>query len=184
MTMTLEKPEALELLNFWFEAGPSKWFAGGEKFDDKCRKFEALWESGAAGGHDDWPRTASGALALIILLDQIPRNIFRGDAKQFSTDQKAVMLARYALDHSYDRAVMAPARAFFYMPFMHSEDLEDQRLCCDLFRQSDMKENYHYALVHMDPIARFGRFPHRNKLLGRETTPEEQNYMDTGGFSV
>lgn len=184
MTDTLEKPGALKLLEFWYDAGPSKWFAGGEKFDDKCRQYEALWERGAAGELDDWAQTASGTLALIILLDQIPRNIFRGDAKQFSTDAKAVRLSRYALEQRFDRAVMAPARAFFYMPFMHSEDLEDQRLCCDLFRQSDMKENYHYALVHMDPIARFGRFPHRNKLLGRDTTPEEKRYMETGGFGT
>ncbi|MAP94989.1 MAG: hypothetical protein CMK07_08575 [Ponticaulis sp.] len=179
-----EAPEALEILDFWFEAGPSKWFAGGAKFDDACRKYEPLWERARAGEFDDWNGAAAGNLALIILLDQIPRNIFRGEAKQFDTDAKAVDCARLAIERGYDKANMAPARAFFYMPFMHSEDLADQRLCCDLFRVSDMKENYHFALIHMDAIARFGRFPHRNKLLGRDTTEAEQAYLNSGGFGA
>ena len=184
MTETLENSDALKLLNFWYSAGPSKWFGGGEKFDERCRKYEELWYQGSQGALYHWPATAAGSLALIILLDQIPRNIFRGEAKQFSTDKKAVDLASSALELGYDKAVMAPARAFFYMPFMHSESLEDQQLCCDLFRQSDMKENYHYALIHMDAIARFGRFPHRNKMLGRQTTPDEQAYLESGGFGT
>ncbi|MAI91446.1 DUF924 family protein [Ponticaulis sp.] len=181
---TLEAPEALAILDFWLTAGPSKWFAGGAKFDEACKPYEALWERGAAGELDDWAQTSAGCLALIILLDQIPRNIFRGDAKQFSTDAKAIELTRFALQAGYDKACMSPVTAFLYMPLMHSEDLDDQRLCCDLFHQSDMKENYHFALIHMDAIARFGRFPHRNDMLGRETTPEEAEYLKSGGFGA
>ena len=184
MPPTAESAHALEFLEFWLKAGPSKWFTGGASFDDACRKYEVWRRKGRDGELDSWSQTVSGCLSLIILLDQIPRNIFRGDALQFETDALAIDYCRLAIERSYDICVMAPARAFFYMPLMHSESLADQQLCCDLFRQSDMKDNYHYALIHMDAIARFGRFPHRNKLLGRETTLEEETYLQTGGFGV
>ena len=184
MSAGREDQRALDLLAFWIDAGPPKWFAGGAKFDKVCEAYETLWEEGRDGGLASWPETVSGALALIILLDQIPRNIFRGDAKQFSTDDMAVDLALEAMGRGFDKAVMAPMRAFFYMPLMHAEDITLQRQCCDLFRTSDMKDNYHYALVHMDAISRFGRFPHRNEMLGRETTPEEQAYLNSGGFGA
>ena len=184
VTRKTEPSEAIELLSFWFEAGPSKWFAGGDKFDAACEQFSDLLKKGREGKLDDWADTAAGLLALIILLDQIPRNIQRGSDEQFASDERAVELAHMAIERGYDRAYMAPARAFFYMPFMHSEAIEDQRLCCDLFRQTDMKENYHYALIHMDAIARFGRFPHRNDMLGRDTTAEERAYLQSGGFGT
>ena len=184
MTNTHENADALNFLNFWLEAGPDKWFNGGAEFDEACRQFEALWQAASEGKHDHWADTASGMLALIILLDQIPRNLFRESEKQFSTDGKAITLARIALDRGYDRSQMMPLRNFFYLPFMHSEDLADQRLCCDLLRPLNSMQHYYYALVHMDAIARFGRFPHRNTILGRETTAEEQRYLDTGGFGA
>ena len=184
MTSGREDQRALDLLAFWMDAGPPKWFAGGAKFDRACEAYEALWEEGRDGALSTWSETVSGSLALIILLDQIPRNIFRGEAKQFSTDDMAVALSLDAMKAGFDKVVMAPMRAFFYMPLMHAEDIALQRQCCDLFRQSDMKDNYHYALVHMDAISRFGRFPHRNKILGRETTPEEQAYLESGGFGA
>lgn len=184
MTSTHETAEALDFLEFWLEAGPDKWFDGGAEFDEECRAYEPFWEAAAQGQYDHWADTASGMLALIILLDQIPRNLFRESAKQFSTDEKAIVLARTALDKGYDKSQMMPVRNFYYLPFMHSEDLADQRLCCDLLRPTGSMQNYYFALVHMDAIARFGRFPHRNAILNRETTAEEQRYLDTGGFGA
>lgn len=179
-----DNKDAIDFLDFWLSAGPSKWFSGGEAFDEKCRAYEALWEKGAAGELDSWADTASGMLSLIILLDQIPRNIFRGDAKQFSTDANALDFARVAIERGHDKTQMMPTRNFFYLPFMHSEDLADQQLCCDLLRPMNSREHYYFALVHMDAIARFGRFPHRNKMLGRETTEAEKAYMKSGGFGA
>lgn len=179
-----EQPDALKLLDFWISAGPEKWFNGGEAFDDACRAYEALWEAGRDGELDHWAETASGMLALLILLDQIPRNIFRGDAKQFSTDAKALGLAGLALDAGFDHSQMMPVKNFYYLPFMHSENLEDQLKCCDLLRPLDSMQHYYFALLHMDAIARFGRFPHRNAVLGRETTDAERAYLETGGFGA
>ncbi len=184
MSQCAEPEVALDFLNFWLSAGPSKWFGGGESFDEECRAYEALWEAARDGQHDDWAETASGMLSLIILLDQIPRNLFRGQAKQFSTDEKALGLTRTALELGFDKSQMMPVQNFFYLPLMHSEDLKDQQLCCDLIRPTGSREHYYFALVHMDAIARFGRFPHRNSVLGRETTPEEQAYLKTGGFGA
>lgn len=175
---------ALNFLDFWLSAGPSKWFNGGAAFDDKCRAYEGLWEEASKGAYDDWANSATGALSLIILLDQIPRNIFRDDAKQFSTDDKALEIARTALKKGFDRSQILPVRNFYYLPFMHSEDITDQRICCDKLRVLNDQNQYYWALVHMDAIARFGRFPHRNKILGRETTESEKEYLATGGFGA
>ena len=179
-----ENATALSFLNFWLTAGHEKWFGGGDAFDEECRVYEPLWERAREGQFDDWMETAAGALALIILLDQIPRNIFRGQARQFSTDTKALQLARTAINRGYDQTQAMPARNFFYLPLMHSEELSDQQACCDCLRPLGSKEHYYFALVHMDVIARFGRFPHRNEMLGRETTDAEQAYLNSGGFGA
>lgn len=181
----VEDSRALEFLDFWLSAGPSKWFSGGEKFDRACERFEPLWDEGARGTLDGWMSTAAGTLALLILLDQIPRNIFRGQAKQFSTDAKSLDVADRALDAGYDKTQLMPTRNFFYLPYMHSESLDHQLKCCDLLRGVDKGgEEYRFALIHMDAIARFGRFPHRNKVLQRESTDAERDYLRTGGFGA
>lgn len=179
-----ENPNALAFLNFWLSAGSDKWFNGGPKFDDDCRQYEKLWEEASSGQQDIWIETASGALSLIILLDQIPRNIFRNSPKQFSSDETARAHARTAIERGYDGTQLMPVRNFFYLPFMHSENLADQQFCCDLLRPLKSRENYYFALIHMDPIARFGRFPHRNEILGRESTENEKHYLATGGFGA
>lgn len=176
--------DASRFLEFWLEAGPSNWFSGGPAFDEACRENEGLWEAAAQGGHDDWMSTPEGALSLIILLDQIPRNIFRGMAKQFDSDEKALGLAKQALSLGYDRAFDMPVRNFFFLPLMHSETLADQQMCCDCLRPLNSRDHYYFALVHMDAIVRFGRFPHRNAMLGRETTDAERTYLETGGFGA
>ena len=175
----------LEVLDFWWQAGPSKWFAKDDKFDARCKKtFLDAIEAAASGALDHWADTADGALALLLLLDQMPRNVYRGTPGAFKADGKAVEIAEKALEQGFDRAYPKEARGFFYLPFEHSENMAHQERSVDLCRQLGDKELYHYALIHMDVIRRFGRFPHRNAFLGRQSTPEEQAYMESGGFSA
>ena len=123
------------------------------------------------------------ALALVITLDQFPRNMFRGDGKTFAADPVAMAVAERAIQKGYDQKFAVAERAFFYLPFEHSEHLPDQEHCCALFAATGDAELLKWAQLHADIIRRFGRFPHRNKVLGRETTPEEQAFLDGGGFA-
>lgn len=180
-----EDPAALDLLDFWLAAGPDRWFAPLDAFDEACRTHLPLWQRAKEGGCSEWGRTAAGSLALIVLLDQIPRNSFRGSAEQFSTDALALAAARAAVAAGHDRSQPWPVRKFFYMPFQHCEDLAVQDESLDLFRPSGERDlTYYYALVHADAIRRFGRFAHRNAVLGRETTEAEQAYLASGGFGA
>jgi len=175
----------LDVLDFWWSAGAAKWFAKDDKFDKRCReRFLAAIEAGARGDLDHWLETADGALALVLLLDQMTRNVYRGTPAVFSADSKAVDIAEKALEKGFDRAFPKDGRAFFYLPFEHSENMSDQARAVELFRLLGDQEYYHYALVHMDVIRRFGRFPHRNAVLGRDSTPEEIAYLESGGFSA
>ena len=183
--MTDQLPSSLDVLDFWWHAGPSKWFAKDDKFDTSCKdRFLRAIEAAKSGELDHWMETADGALALLILMDQMSRNVFRGTPDAFAADEKAVAVAEVALEKGYDRAFPKEARGFFFLPFEHSEHIEHQERSVDLARILGDKELYHYALIHMDVIRRFGRFPHRNKVLGRETTPEELAYLEAGGFSA
>ncbi|PVB61217.1 DUF924 family protein [Labrenzia sp. 011] len=183
--MTDQPITSLDVLDFWWQAGPEKWFAGGDAFDRSCReKFLPAIEDAFAGRLDPWMETADGALALVLLLDQMPRNVFRGTAAAFKADPKALAVAEHALARGFDRAFPKAGRGFFYLPFEHSEEMAHQERSVDLFRGLGDKELYYYALIHLDVIRRFGRFPHRNKALGRETTPQEQAYLADGGFSA
>lgn len=175
----------LDVLDFWWQAGAPKWFAGGDKFDGSCRDgFREAVEAATAGALDHWADTADGALALLILLDQMTRNIYRGTPEAFASDAKAVSIAETALERGFDRAFPKDVRVFFYLPFEHSEDMSHQERSVDLCRRLGNTDFYHYALIHMDVIRRFGRFPHRNKILGRDSTPAEIAYLDDGGFSA
>jgi uncharacterized protein (DUF924 family) len=171
-----------EVLAFWREAGPDKWFTRDDALDAAIReKFLATYEAAAAGKLAGWEATAEGALAFCIVLDQFPRNMFRGDARCYAADPLARAAANTALKRGYDQDVPEAERGFFFLPFMHSEDMNDQQRCVALYRQAgdaDLK----YAERHADIIRRFGRFPHRNPILGRATTPEEQAYLDADGF--
>jgi len=173
-------PEAV--LAFWREAGPDKWFTRDDAFDADIRaKFLPTYEAAAAGQLDDWERSAEGTLALLIVLDQFPRNMFRGQARCYAADPLARAVAHRALKRGCDQDVPEAERGFFYLPFMHSEDIADQQRCVGLYREAG-DPNLSYAERHADIIRRFGRFPHRNAALGRTTTPEEQAYLDEGGF--
>lgn len=175
-------PGAAEVVAFWREAGPGKWFNGGDAFDALCRaRLGAAHLAAARRGLDGWAATAEGALALLLLLDQVPRNVYRGSAHAFATDGLARHFAARALEAGHDAAFEPSLRAFFYLPFEHSEDMDDQARSVALFDALGDANYRNYAHAHRDVIARFGRFPHRNAALGRESTPEERAWLDAGG---
>ncbi|KND17841.1 membrane protein [Pannonibacter phragmitetus] len=177
--------DPLTVLNFWWEAGSEAWFTRSDAFDAEIRShFVPLMDDAASGALDHWQETPHGTLALLLLLDQFPRNVYRQDKRAFATDAKARIIATAALARGFDKAFPKDARAFFYLPFEHAEDMAEQEKSVDLFRRLGDKEFYLYALVHLDVIRRFGRFPHRNHVLERETTAEEAAYLADGGFSA
>jgi uncharacterized protein (DUF924 family) len=177
-----------DITGFWTVAGPAKWFAHSPAFDDAIRlKFEPVHHAAARGQYAAWADDAEGALALVILFDQFPRNLYRGSGHAFATDPLARSIARRAVDAGFDRRVSSELRFFFYMPFMHSETIADQDRSLALMEAYDADtgeiDQLKSAVMHRDIIRRFGRFPHRNTALGRETTPEEQAFLDEGGFA-
>ena len=173
-----------EIVSFWRAAGQKRWFNKDTAFDEEIRKrFLDTYEAAAAGKFSDWEQNAQGALALLILLDQFPRNMFRGDARTFATDPLARAIAAGAIVRGFDSQVPTELRSFFYLPFGHSEDLADQERGIALYKAVGDDENLKWAELHADIIRRFGRFPHRNSVLGRTTTPEEQAFLDDGGFA-
>ncbi len=170
------------VIAFWREAGYAKWFNGGAAFDVECR--ERLLEPHMAAARrecEHWMDSAQGVLALLILLDQIPRNVFRGSGHAFATDPLALHYAVRAVDAGLDREVAEDLRAFVYLPFEHSEALADQHRAVALFEDLGNEGYLRYAQAHLDVIERFGRFPHRNLALGRVSTAEEQAWLDAGG---
>ena len=172
------------MLAFWRAAGPDKWFERDDALDARIRlKFLAAYEAAAAGRLDAWQSTPDGTLALLILLDQFPRNLFRDDARAYTTDPKARAIAERAIARGIDRLFVLPERRFFYLPLMHSEDLADQERCIALCREAGDDEGVKHAEIHADVIRRFGRFPHRNPALGRDTTEEERAFLDADGFA-
>jgi uncharacterized protein (DUF924 family) len=174
----------VDVLAFWRQAGPDRWYARDNAFDAEIRaRFLEFWRKAVAGELSAWEASDDGALALTIVLDQFPRNIFRGDPKTYASDAAARDVASRAIDRGSDLRVADDLREFFYLPFMHSEHLADQLRCIDLLRQAGRTDNLKYAEDHAAIIRRFGRFPHRNRILGRATTSEEQAFLDEGGFS-
>lgn len=173
-----------DILAFWREAGPDCWYRRDTAFDAEVRRrFLTTWQKAAAGELSSWETSDDGALALTIMLDQFPRNMFRQDAATYSSDALAREVAGRAIDRGVDGRIDPALREFLYLPFMHSEHLADQQRCVTLFRESGNSDNLKYAEGHADIIRRFGRFPHRNRILGRPTTAEEQGFLDAGGFS-
>lgn len=177
-----------DVVGFWTFAGPAKWFARSTRFDDAIRlKFEPVHHRAACGEYNAWTDDPQGALALLILLDQFPRNLYRGSAHAFATDPLARAIAGQAIAAGHDQAVDTLLRPFFYLPFEHSEAMADQDRSVALFEAHDAAtgdiDSLTWAVNHRDVIKRFGRFPHRNAALGRETTPEEMVFLEEGGFS-
>ncbi len=173
-----------DVLDFWFkECDPKQWWKRDPAFDDAIRsRFDADVVAAREGRHDDWMNTGEGTLALLLLTDQFPRNIYRGRPEAFASDAKARDVARHAIAKGYDLEVPVGARCFFYLPFEHSEDMADQDLSVKLMGERIGEDpapesNYTYALEHRDVIRRFGRFPGRNGALSRESTPEEHEFL-------
>ncbi|MCD8488067.1 MAG: DUF924 domain-containing protein [Desertifilum sp.] len=183
-----------EILNFWFGSPDSPeygkprkvWFQKDSEFDSAIRsQFLADYEQAAKS--DRLPDSPLEALALIITLDQFPRNIFRGTPQAFATDSQALQVAKYAINQEFDKDLLAVQRVFLYLPLEHSENLADQHQSVELFRQiqddPNSADTLSYAIRHLEVIERFGRFPHRNAILGRETTPEEAEFLQQPGSS-
>lgn len=173
-----------DVLTFWREAGPKQWFEKDLAFDEKVlATFLPTYEAAASGGLDAWREQPASALALIIILDQFPRNMFRGARQMFATDSRARELADHAITRGFDQQMSKDLRSFFYLPLMHSEAPADQERCVALFEALGDENGLRFAKIHEDIIRRFGRFPHRNSVLGRDPSPEEQAFLDKGGFA-
>ena len=187
-------PRAAEVLRFWFGAdadyGKSRkaWFEKNPEFDHEIReRFSALCDQAASGALDAWQALPGECLALVITLDQFPRNLFRGDAKAFASDARALGAARHAVESGYDEGMLPVERLFLYLPFEHSETLDDQwrgiALIGRLAPWPETADVFPYAVRHWEIVRRFGRFPHRNAALGRSSTPEELKFLQQPGSS-
>jgi len=175
--------DAAEIIDFWWLAGRTAWFAKDAEFDRVFReRFLPLHEAAARGDCDDWAATPYGTLALLVLLDQFPRNAFRGTPRMYATDEKARAIAAAAVDAGFQYEVHPSWRLFFMLPFAHSERLTDQYRSVAMAGESGGRE-LERAEHHRDIVRRFGRFPHRNPILGRAVRPEEQRFLDEGGFA-
>lgn len=174
-----------EVLHFWFdEVQPQQWFQKNDDFDETIRqRFLTVYEMAADGLCDSWRDDPAGCVALCIVLDQFPRNMFRGQGRAFATDAAALLTAKYAVGKGFDQLVPLERRHFLYLPYEHSESLSDQKRCVELFAKVREQDpiGYDYAVRHLQVIEKFGRFPHRNGALGRASTPEEEAYLAEPG---
>lgn len=177
--------EAEAVLDFWFvESGPEDWFTKNEDFDSEIReRFGSVYRRAYDGELGEWILSPEGCLALMIVLDQFPRNIFRDDPRAFGTDAHARILLQYALDKGFDQGMEPHQKQFLYMPLQHSEDRRDQELSIELNAALGNDNVLRFAQAHKEIIDRFGRFPHRNAVLGRGSTPEEAEFLAQPGSS-
>ncbi len=170
-----------EVLDFWFTKPISDhWFSSTPKIDQQITdSYQSIWEQAKAGEFDDWKSSADGCLALCILLDQLPLNMFRGEAQSFSTEQQAVGIAKYAIKAGFDNEISNDRVAFLYMPLIHSENMGDQDLAVTCFEKAGLDGNIRFAKHHREIVAQFGRFPHRNEALGRDSSDAEIEYLNS-----
>lgn len=176
------RPE--DIVRFWTEAGPARWFTKDAAFDGALSvRFGTALSEARLGVHDPWGDTPEGALGLVLLLDQVSRNINRGSPLAFAADDKALALVKSWIARGYHQAMPAPLAHWFILPFEHAEDLDAQRRGVALFQAMGLHDSANWARVHLDIIARFGRFPHRNAVLGRTSTPAEIAFLKAGGFA-
>lgn len=174
-----------DVLDFWEnDLGPDKWYKKESVIDQIIQaRFLSLWEQAREGDLGDWHQTAKGNLALIIVLDQFPRNMFRDSPKAFSTDGQALSVAQSMIEKKHDWEIPGLTRQFCYMPFMHSENLIDQDFCVKMMAERMTSgNNLHHARKHWEVIEMFGRFPHRNAILDRQSTPVEEKFLAEGGY--
>ena len=173
-----------EVITFWHdEVGPERWYNSTPELDLEVRtRFAALWQEARTGACDHWAETAVGAMALVILFDQMPRNMFRGEHLAFATDAQARKVADAAIARGFDMEIADLLRQFFYVPFMHSERLADQERGVRLAEERMPDDHLLHAKAHRAVIARFGRFPWRNELVGRYSSDEEAAFLWAGGY--
>jgi uncharacterized protein (DUF924 family) len=186
--MNMQDPNAdvEAVLDFWFsDSSRPLWFKSTPEFDAQIRaRFETLWLQAQAGELDHWADSANGALALVILLDQFPLNMYRHDARRYATEARSRNIAEQAITRGWDVSLSAEQKSFLYLPFMHSESLADQERSLALFTAADLRDNLRWARHHYDIIARFGRFPHRNAAMDRTSTQAELDWLNSEeGFS-
>ncbi len=173
-----------DVVSFWEQAGPGRWFTKDAAFDGALKvRFGAALEQGRAGQFDHWADTPEGALGLVILLDQVSRNIHRGSPLAFAADARALRIAKHSIARGDLSKVTASRAMWFCMPLEHSENIDDQWRCVALFQTMGLNDMVYWARIHLDIIARFGRFPHRNPILGRRSTPQEIAFLKAGGFA-
>lgn len=173
---------AKEIINFWYsDRIKNQWFASTPELDKEIlEKYEKIWEKASLGELDEWSNDPEGCLALVIILDQFPLNMFRDQAKSFRSERKAVEVALKASKNKFGQKIDKEKLAFLFMPLMHSEDLAEQDMAVKLFREYNLDDNIGYAEHHREIVRKFGRFPHRNKILGRDSTEEEIAYLASG----
>ncbi len=171
-----------DILEYWYsERMQPYWFNSTPVIDDEVRdRYESLWNAVMVGEYTDWQNSAQGCLALIIILDQFPLNMFRGQVRSFSSEAMAIEITKHAINQGYDKEIDKHQLAFMYMPLMHSENLDDQNQSVKLFQAAGLTENVKFAEHHRQLIQRYGRFPHRNAILGRESSPDEMDYLNSG----
>ena len=176
--------DAKTIANFWMAAGTTRWFTRGAAFDGALAvRFGGALQQARRGAFDDWSATPEGALGLVILLDQVSRNIYRGSPLAFAADAKALALSQKSISRNYHHILRPPLAQWLIMPFEHAEDLDAQRRGVALFETMGLHDMVYYAKTHFDIIARFGRFPHRNAVLGRRSTAAETAFLQAGGFA-
>jgi uncharacterized protein (DUF924 family) len=175
-----------EIIEFWLEEiGPQRWYDDSQELDNTIReRFMETWEEALGGKLESWECSREGALALLIVLDQFPRNMFRGEGRSFASDQKALAVAKKAISKGFDKQTPLPERIFFYMPMMHSENSVDQEHSVRLIKMNIGETAYlKHARVHREVIRKFGRFPYRNEALGRHSSEDEASYLANGGYA-
>ncbi len=176
---------ANDIISFWFSAEIQPlWFNSTPEFDNEIkRRFENLWQQVQQDNQADmlteWSQTPQGVLALCILLDQLPLNMFRGEPSSFQTESLAITVAKQGIMNGFDQQIPHEQLMFLYMPLMHSETLKDQNQSVALFNKAGLTHNIRFAQHHQSLIKRFGRFPHRNAILGRTSTPDEMDYLNS-----
>ena len=169
------------IINFWYsDRVKSKWFNSTEKLDKEIKdNYEHVWKNAIRGEYMGWRNTAEGCLALAIIFDQFPLNMFRGEVESFSTEGMAINVTKHAVEKGFDQAINKEQVAFLYMPLMHSENLDDQNLSVSLFEKAGLIDNWRFAKHHRGIVEKFGRFPHRNKILQRQSSQEEIDYLNS-----
>ena len=172
-------PEAI--IDFWFSEPVKKlWYKSTPAFDQQLlEQYQAVWRQAKEGDLNHWRNSASGCLALVIVLDQLPLNMFRGQAKSFSSEKQAIEISHWAIAQGFDQEIAPDKLSFLYVPLMHSESVSDQILSVKLFTDANLESNLRFAKHHRDLIEEFGRFPHRNVILGRKSTPQEIEYLNS-----